>query len=1190
MSGADPPIIQCQQCGEVMAMASPGGVCPRCLMGGILGDTGESAPVDMAGATALSPYCGESKGPAARIDPLEGTQIGRYKLLQLIGEGGFGLVYMAVQVKSVNRRVALKIIKAGMDTKQVIARFEAERQALAMMDHPNIARMFDVGETDEGRPYFVMELVKGVPITTYCQEEKLDTQTRLNLFLQTCRAVQHAHLKGIIHRDLKPSNILITLHDGEPIPKVIDFGIAKAMDQQLTEKTLFTRYEHMIGTPAYMSPEQAALSGLDVDTRSDVYALGVLLYELLTGTTPFDAKTLREAAFDEMRRMIREDEPPKPSVRLTSLSTDRKTPAAANLPPRETSIPQDLDWIAMKALEKDRGRRYQTASSLAEDIESFKRQETVTAGPPGLRYKVGKFVRRNRSLVAASTIIVALLILGIAASTWGLMRAMDAEDRAATNLQKLQVSYEDLSSANEATELARQDAQRQLVERLLERGTEKFNEGECIELITLADAVTAASGAEDLERKAREIWQLARSWLPGGIETIIGETDVFALSHDESLISWWDESGLHFLQIDSGDVHSVPLDAKFGVHSESWANALLFSPADRKIALFSPMDGVGQIWDVATREPLTALLTHPDLGLAFDKARGFVRRKAAFSPNGRYFGTIAYNGTACLWDTVSGELATPVWAMGTPELTESYENQLAFSPSGNTLIVARPNLIRVVDLIPGAEYSTREYPSMAEPGYRGPGIFGLLVLDDSRLISAHVQSTRLWDLATGSILSSFEIPFKNVNAELIGDMALSRDGKTFAMGTRNGDARLCDTRSLEPRGKSLLHGGLGVEAIRFLADDRLVTCGGRSIQYWTTDNGHHHRFGKWPNDNHSYWVQTGKMGKLIATSSEVGAIVRRLPPKLWHRAESLVPEDGTIVDLTADGENLLVRSKDRNNLSVWNRRGSKIAQGPAIQPDDWRIDGARFTPQADAFVYSSIAVRNNGYDYDYRSWSIQNAQPGSLSGVQRGSMGCVFPTSPLSFVIEKAGWAYSVIDFTTGQTLFRSNRLSNQCGSSNFNAGGGWYGVGDKSGVYRRYQIADHEELLPSLKVDGSILYSACSGDGKWLLILFRTSEGAKRIRAWYVVGKAPFFNIQSPYLYEGEDRIFPVDERGFVFQQGQELRRFDLPEDSVPVDLVQDVTSSSIAAKRNEMSPTEYRMLTEAEFLQAKAVAERIK
>ncbi len=301
-----------------------------------------------------------------------GTIIGRYKLLEKIGEGGFGVVWAAAQKKPVKRRVALKIIKLGMDTKQVVARFEAERQALAMMDHPNIAKVYDAGSTDTGRPYFVMELVRGIPIIKYCDQAKLSTRDRLDLFIKVCHAIQHAHQKGIIHRDIKPSNILITLHDGVPVPRVIDFGIAKATQQELTEMTIYTQHNQFIGTPAYMSPEQAEMSGLDIDTRSDIYSLGVLLYELLMGKTPFDAKELMQSGIDQMRKIIREQEPQRPSTKFATLQIDEQSTTAAchstNSPRLISLLRGDLDWIVMKCLEKDRTRRYDTANGLALDV------------------------------------------------------------------------------------------------------------------------------------------------------------------------------------------------------------------------------------------------------------------------------------------------------------------------------------------------------------------------------------------------------------------------------------------------------------------------------------------------------------------------------------------------------------------------------------------------------------------------------------------------------------------------------------------------------------------------------------------------------------------------------------------------------------------------------------------------------
>jgi len=360
-----------------------------------------------------------------------GDRIGPYKLLQQLGEGGCGVVYMAEQEEPVRRRVALKVIKPGMDTKQVIARFEAERQALALMDHPNIAKVLEAGASETGRPYFVMELVRGVKITDYCDQNNLPTQERLELFIQVCKAVQHAHQKGIIHRDLKPSNILVTLHDGVPVPKVIDFGIAKATEQRLTGKTLFTALHQFIGTPAYMSPEQAEMSGLDIDTRSDIYSLGVLLYELLTSRMPFDPGELVAAGLDAMRKIIRENEPVRPSTKLSTLTAAEQSTVAKQ---RQVEAPKlvqlvrgDLDWIVMKCLEKDRTRRYETANGLAMDIERHLSNEPVVACPPSRLYRFRKMVRRNKLTVTAATIIGVVLVLGVVVSTWQAIRATRAE-------------------------------------------------------------------------------------------------------------------------------------------------------------------------------------------------------------------------------------------------------------------------------------------------------------------------------------------------------------------------------------------------------------------------------------------------------------------------------------------------------------------------------------------------------------------------------------------------------------------------------------------------------------------------------------------------------------------------------------------------------------------------------------------
>ncbi len=415
----------CQDCGAVMPASHTGSICPKCVLG-------------MAAAP-----------PTAQLGEQEGDVIGPYTLRQKIGEGGFGVVWMAEQSQPMQRMVALKVVKAGMDTKQVLARFEAEQQALALLDHPNIAKVLDAGATETGRPYFVMELVKGIPITQFCQEQKLATKARLKLFRDVCSAINHAHQKGIIHRDLKPSNVMVTLHGDTPVAKVIDFGIAKATQQKLTDKTLFTRFEQFLGTPVYMSPEQAALSGLDIDTRSDIYSLGVLLYELLAGKPPFDPKTLLSKGYEEMRRIIREEEPPKPSTKLTETqsSADNKF---VNVSP--AALKGELDWIIMKAIDKDRGRRYETANAFSLDIGRYLENEPVLAAAPSAAYKFRKFASRNKLGFGVAASIAAMLLGGAVVSARQAVQARSSHQLAESRLAQSTVARAEAEKAQEEAE------------------------------------------------------------------------------------------------------------------------------------------------------------------------------------------------------------------------------------------------------------------------------------------------------------------------------------------------------------------------------------------------------------------------------------------------------------------------------------------------------------------------------------------------------------------------------------------------------------------------------------------------------------------------------------------------------------------------------------------------------------------
>lgn len=422
--------------------------------------------------------------------------IGPYKLLQQIGEGGMGTVFMAEQTRPVTRRVALKIIKAGMDSKSVIARFEAERQALAMMDHPNIARVLDAGTIDDGRPYFVMELVKGIPITEYCDENKLAIRERLELFIQVCQAVQHAHQKGIIHRDIKPSNVLVAKYDDQPVPKVIDFGVAKAISQRLTEKTMFTQYGQIVGTLEYMSPEQAQFNQLDVDTRSDIYSLGVLLYELLTGETPFDGSRLRSSAFEEVLRILREEEPPRPSQRITAegkIATSISEARASNPQKLGTFLRGDLDWIVMRAMDKDRSRRYQSASNFADDLHNYLEDGNVNAAPPSPAYRLKKYFRRNRTSALIGGALFAAMLVAMCGLGWGwYLSATAVRDREAT-LNELKRAQSQLSEANGSLQSALEEWRHELID----RGLDAAFRGDLVEAESLANRVKLAGAPEE---------------------------------------------------------------------------------------------------------------------------------------------------------------------------------------------------------------------------------------------------------------------------------------------------------------------------------------------------------------------------------------------------------------------------------------------------------------------------------------------------------------------------------------------------------------------------------------------------------------------------------------------------------------------------------------------------------------------
>jgi WD40 repeat protein/serine/threonine protein kinase len=671
-------------------------------------------------------------------ESLVGKTIGPYKVLEPIGEGGMGVVYMAEQLVPVRRRVALKVIRPGMDSAQVVARFEAERQALALMDHPNIARVLDAG-SELGRPYFVMELVRGAPITRYCDEQQLTVRERLELMIPVCRAVQHAHQKGIIHRDLKPTNVLVTLHDGRPVPKVIDFGVAKALHQPLTEKTLFTNFAAMIGTPLYMSPEQAELSGLDIDTRADIYSLGVLLYELLTGTTPFDRERLRSEALDEVRRIIREEEPELPSTRLSHLGPLQPGVAATR---REgwqrlrQMVRGDLDWIVMKSLEKDRTRRYHSADGLARDVERYLCDEPVEARSPSVLYRMRKFGRRHRSAMISAALILLALSAGLVASTWQAVRATRAEREAeSAQAEALRQAGREQVAARLANE-QRAEAERQRGEAIREKTRAEelvygfqvrqahsfWQKGdasntwsllnECAmeyrgwehdfvhsELMRDHRVIEINAGEVRFAPDGKRFWVASREKVVaidadgGAILSEIAPThgDVFYLdvSRDGRHIAGGSETGwLTVWEAESGrEVWSVEAHA----HP---ITCVRISPDGRTIATSpyvpdsesddDPLQRAPRMWDAATGQQVLIL-------------EGHSRRvdTLEFSPDGSKVATGDWDNTARLWDATTGQLIHS-WPNH-----ESFVGSVCFHPKGTRLAVASEGGVLVYDVQTG---------------------------------------------------------------------------------------------------------------------------------------------------------------------------------------------------------------------------------------------------------------------------------------------------------------------------------------------------------------------------------------------------------------------------------------------------------------------------------------------------------
>ncbi len=1005
------------------------------------GDFLEQPPVGLSGDTDDTSFGSEhSEKP--------GDRIGRYKLLEKIGEGGCGVVYMAEQEEPVRRRVALKVIKLGMDTKSVVARFEAERQALALMDHSNIAKVFDGGATQTGRPYFVMELVRGVRITEFCEAARLSTEARLGLFVLVCQAVQHAHQKGIIHRDLKPSNILVTVNDGVAVPKVIDFGIAKATGQRLTDKTLFTQFHSFIGTPAYTSPEQAEMSSVDVDTRSDIYSLGVLLYELLTGKTPFDGEELLRSGLDEMRRIIRETAPPRPSTRLTQLvaadarrlhQAGQKTEAKGQPPTKEliSAVRGDLDWIVMKCLEKDRARRYETANGLAADIQRHLAHEPIEARAVGVWGRFWRWRRRRPAVAALSAGLLLLLIVvavGSAVAAWRVASARRAEHEQRT---KAESANRELRGAN--TQLA-----------------------DTVDLLEL--------------RHAEDLFRVNDS--PAGVAQLVAMLRLDASNH------------IAASRLVSALVHrnwALPATVTMR-HPYHHVTTVSFSPDGRQV-LSASHDRTAKIWDAATGEQRVSIL-HADKV-----------RTAQYNAAGNCFVTASADGTARVWNATNGQPITP------PLPHHGDVIGAEFSPDGQSVLTGsedkmariwdanRGELKRELHGHSGGITTARFSPDgqMVATGSKRGGIriwsadtgrqlHGLGHGNDSpiaalafspdggRLVSASYDNTaQIWDTVTGHSLGG-----RLHHSEVVNHAVFSPDGKLILTSSDDYSARLWDARTSMPAGQPMLHGGV-VRFGAFSADGKVVaTAGGDlSARLWEVPSGRQlcQPLEEYETMQH---VAFSPDGHRLVTASRNGIVqVWNIQPRRFLGLE-LRCSDGdqhtTAFAFDPQGETVLTGSLE-GIVQRWNCRtgqsfGERIKHERAVICVDFSPDGRRTVTTSDD---------GNAYLSDATSGKVMPAPLRHAKGIGFAQFS---PDSTRVVTASEDGTA-RVWDATTGQPVTPPLEHEARVSMAKFSPDGRWVVTASDNWSARVWDAATGRPVTARLPHIDSVRWAEFSPDGQ---------------------------------------------------------------------------------------------------------------
>jgi WD40 repeat protein/serine/threonine protein kinase len=878
------------------------------------------------------------EGANSILSPRFGERIGRYKLLQQIGEGGCGVVYLAEQEEPVRRSVALKVVKVGMDTKSVIARFEGERQALAMMDHPNIARVFDAGATEAGRPYFVMELVRGVKITEFFQKEGLSIEDRLRLFVQVCHAIQHAHQKGVIHRDIKPSNILVTVNENPAeagVPKVIDFGIAKATQQKLTDKTVATQLAAFIGTPAYMSPEQTALAGNDLDTRSDIYSLGVLLYELLTGVTPFDQEALLAGGLDEMRRTICEIDPPKPSTRNIPRSDPGRT--ASGTAHQVSPIPGDLDWIVMKCLEKDRGRRYATANALALDVQRYLNHEPVSARPPGQWYRFHKWVRRNRlAFVSLSVLLGALVIVSVGSTVaaWRVAGARRAEHDARQKAEAANVQLRGIVRLLE-----------------LERAEDFFRDHDAAQGVAHLAAMLRQDPSNHIAASRLVSALVHRNWALafappmrhlGPVECAEFSPDgrrVLSASRDGTIRIWDSATGQELATAQHGDrvLHAG------------------FSPDGARF-ISASADGTARIWSVTNGASLTPSLVHT----------GAVSW-AEFSADGKWVVTASSDRIAKVWDAATGALRQAFVGHSTPIVAAH------FSPDARVVATANETGGQRI-------WNVESGRTLFEMNVRSRIHSLAFSPDGQRLVTGYEDGTaRIWNSSNGLMVG--EPVVHSVNRIPVWSAMFSRDGRLVVTSGEDGTAQLWNSENGQPVGPRLRHAA-GVISAAFSPDGtRLVTSSAdNSARVWEVRSG---RPLSQPLRSYERILKASFSpdGARLVTASYAWTVqLWDIRSRAYTGLELASDDDISSVSFSPDGGTLLVAGEDRT-ARLWDVRSGSLLATPVRHSGP--VHQAAFTPDGRRFATASTAPTT--YVRDVGTGSIVSGPFEHSNGLRRVS-------------------------------------------------------------------------------------------------------------------------------------------------------------------------------------------------------------